>query len=103
MYVNRTKKNPYTKQIVFDVLSAVVGLAVIVVGIGSFIDPEESAWMFPIVCLLAAVFQCLLGIPRMTGGYGRGSGRRKALGIGLFFIAGVLLILSVVGALCLWR
>ena len=91
MYVNRTKKNPYTKQMVFDVLSAVVGLAVIVVGIVSFIDPEENAWMFPIVFL------------RMTGGYGRGSGRRKALGIGLFFIAGVLLILSVVGALCLWR
>lgn len=103
MYVNRTKKNPYTKQTVFDVLSAVVGMAVIAVGIISFIDPEGNAWMFPIVFLLAAVFQCLLGIPRMTGGYGRKSGRRKALGISLFFVAGILLMLAVVGALCLWR
>ncbi|MCI8466291.1 MAG: hypothetical protein HFI63_10665 [Lachnospiraceae bacterium] len=103
MYVNRTKKNPYTRQTVFDVLSAIVGLAVIAVGIVSFIEPEKNAWLFPIIFLLAAAFQCLLGIPRMAGGYGRKSGRRKALGISLFFLAGVLVILSVVGALCLWR
>lgn len=103
MYVNRTKKNPYTRQTVFDVLSAVVGLAVIAVGIVSFIDPEEKSWLFPVIFFLAAVFQCLLGIPRMSGGYGRKSGRRKAAGVGLFFVAGILLMLGVVGALCLWR
>ena len=76
MYINRTKKNPYTRQTVFDVLSAAVGLAVIAVGAVSFINPEENAWLFPVVFLLAAVFQCLLGIPRMSGGYGRKSGLR---------------------------
>ena len=103
MYVNRTKKNPYARQTVFDVLSAVVGLAVIGVGIVSFINPEENAWLFPIVFFLASVFQCLLAIPRMLGGGGRKSGRRKAVGVGLFFVAGILLMLAVVGALCLWR
>ncbi|MCI8550380.1 MAG: hypothetical protein HFI68_07315 [Lachnospiraceae bacterium] len=103
MYVNRTKKNPYTKQTVFDVLSAVVGLAVIAVGIVSFINLEKNAWLFPVVFLLAAIFQCLLGIPRMMGGYGRTSKRRKATGVGLFVLAGILLMLGVVSALCLWR
>ncbi len=103
MYVNRTKKNPYTKQTVFDVLSAVVGLAVIAVGIVSFIDLEKNAWLFPVVFLLAAIFQCLLGIPRMMGGYSRTSKRRKAAGVGLFVLAGILLMLGVVSALCLWR
>ena len=103
MYRNKTKKIPYTRQTAFDVLSAVVGLAVIAVGVISFLDPEGNAWLFPIVFRLAAVFQCLLGIPRMMGGHGRKSGRRKALGIGLFFVAGILLLLGVVGALCLWR
>ena len=103
MYVNRTKKNPYTKQTVFDVLSAVVGLAVIAVGIVSFIDLEKNAWLFPVVFLLASIFQCLLGIPRMMGGYSRTSKRRKATGVGLFVLAGILLMLGVVSALCLWR
>lgn len=103
MYVNRTKKNPHTRQTVFDVLSVVVGLAVIAVGIISFINPEENAWLFPVVFLLAAVFQCLLGIPRMAGGNGRKSGRKKALGVSLLFVAGILLMLFVAGAFCLWR
>ena len=103
MYVNRTKKNPYTKQTVFDVLSAVVGLAVIAVGIVSFINLEKNAWLFPVVFLLAAIFQCLLGIPRMMGGYGRTIKCIKATGVGLFVLAGILLMLGVVSALCLWR
>lgn len=103
MYVNRARKNPYARRTVFDILSAAVGLAVIAVGVISFIEPEENSWLFPIVFFLASIFQCLLGIPRMMGGHGRGSGRKKALGIALFFLAGILLMLGVVGALCLWR
>ena len=103
MYVNRTKKNPYTKQTLFDILSAVVGVAVIAVGVISFTNLEERAWLFPVIFLLAAIFQCLLGIPRMMGGYSRTSRRRKATGIGLFVMAGILLMFGVVSALCLWR
>ena len=103
MYVNRTKKNPYAKQMIFELLSAVVGLAVIAMGVISFLDPEENAWMFPVVFLLASVFQCLIGVLRMLGGYGRKSGRKKVLGVGLFFLAGILLMIGVVSALCLWR
>ena len=87
MYVNRTKKNPYTKQTVFDVLSAVVGLAVIAVGIVSFINLEKNAWLFPVVFLLAAIFQCL-----------RGNHNKQVKRL-----SGILLMLGVVSALCLWR
>ena len=75
MYVNRARKNPYARRTVFDILSAAVGLAVIAVGVISFIEPEENSWLFPIVFLLASVFQCLVAVPRMMGGYGRKSGR----------------------------
>ncbi len=103
MYANRMKKNPYTKQTVFDVLSAVTGLLVIAVGIFSFLNPEKYAWLFPVIFVLAAVFQCLLAVPRLSGGYGRKSGRKRALGIGLFIMAGLLLMLAAVSAICLWR
>ena len=81
MYLNRTKKNPYTKQTVFDILSAAAGLAVIVVGVFSFLDPGRNAWLFPVVFLLAAVFQTLLAIPRVSAAMetsdGRTDGRRR--------------------------
>ena len=103
MYVNRTKKNPYTKQTVFDGLSIVFGLAVIGVGIFTFLNPEEHAYLFPVIFLLAAAFQCTLALPRLSGSYGRKSGRRKAAGIGLCIAAGILVMLSVISAICLWR
>ena len=106
MYLNRTKKNPYTKQTVFDILSAAAGLAVIAVGVFSFLDPDRNAWLFPVVFLLEAVFQTLLAIPRVSGGYGnfgRKNGRQKAAGIALFIAAGMFVILAAVSAVCLWR
>ncbi|MCD2492192.1 hypothetical protein LQE92_06060 [Lacrimispora sp. NSJ-141] len=103
MYVNRTKKNPYTKQTIFDILSVVSGLAVIGLGVFVFLNPEEYAQMFPVIFLLAAVFQILCAIPRLAGGYGKKSGKRKAVGICLCAAAGILLIFAVVSAICLWR
>lgn len=103
MYMNRTKKNPYTKQMVFDALSIVFGLAVIGVGIFTFLNPEEYTYLFPVIFLFAAIFQCTLAVPRLSGNYGKRNGRRKAAGIGLCVAAGVLIMLGVVSAICLWR
>ena len=100
---NRTKKNPYTKQTIFDVLSVAAGLAVIGLGVFTLIKPEENSYLFPVVFLLAAIFQCLAAVPRMMGGYGKGSVKKKALGIGLFVVAGIMLLLAAVSAICLWR
>lgn len=103
MYVNRKKKNPYTKQTVFDILSVTAGLAVIAVGIFTFMNPEEYAYLFPVIFLLAAVFQGLLAVPKFSRGYGKKSGRQKAAGIGLCIAAAILLMIAVISGICLWR
>lgn len=100
MYVNRKRTNPYTKQVVFDVLSIIFGLAVIGVGIFTFLNPEEYAYLFPVIFAFAAVFQCTLAIPRISG---KKNGRGKAAGIGLCIVAGIFVMLAVVSAICLWR
>jgi quinol-cytochrome oxidoreductase complex cytochrome b subunit len=106
MYLSRSKKNPYTKQTVFDILSVIAGIAVIATGIWSFADPDGHSWMFPIIFFLAALFQILLAIPRVSAGYGnfgRKESRQKAAGVGLFCVAGLFVILAAVSAICLWR
>ncbi|HIZ44242.1 MAG TPA: hypothetical protein H9672_05925 [Firmicutes bacterium] len=103
MYMNRTKKNPYTRQTLFDGLSVVAGIAVIATGVFTFVNPERYAYLFPVIFILAAVFQFLLAMPRLRKHYGKKNGKRKAAGIGLCAAGAVLLILAVVSAVCLWR
>ncbi len=103
MYVGGTRRRSYSKQTLFDVLSAAAGLAVIAVGVVSFIDPEKYAYLFPVEFLLASIFQCLLAVPRLSDSGGRHSGRKKAWGICLYIAAGILLMIAIVSAVCLWR
>ncbi len=103
MYINESRKRSYSRQTLFNVLSAAAGLSVIAVAAVSFVDPDRYAWLFPVEFLLAAVFQCLLAAPRFSDHYGRGSGGRKAFGVCLFVVAGLLLALAIVSAVCLWR
>ena len=103
MYINESRKRSYSRQTLCNVLSAAAGLSVIAVAAVSFVDPDRYAWLFPVEFLLAAVFQCLLAAPRFSDHYGRGSGGRKAFGVCLFIVAGLLLALAIVSAVCLWR
>lgn len=103
MQIKRKRKSFYAKQLVFDTLAVLCGLAILALGIFTFIDPRERTFLFPVIFLLAAAFQVILAIPNLTAGYGRANRKLKRGGAGHVIFAFVLIALAVVGVICLWR
>lgn len=103
MRINRTKRNAHAKQLVFDTLAALCGLAIIILGIFVFMDPRERSYLFPVIFLLAAVFQIIAALPGLTAGYGKDNNRRRWNGVALCFFAILLIAIAVISAICLWR
>ena len=47
---------------IIDVLNLLMGLAVIVFAVLTFMNPEGNKWMFPIIFMLGGLVNCITGI-----------------------------------------
>ena len=101
MYMQEKKRGPRNGAMVLDVLHVALGLMIVVLGILTFLNPEDHMFFFPVIFFLGAVLNLADGIwSRKVAARGK---KNKKVGW-LFLAVGVfLLVVSAVSALSIWR
>lgn len=100
-YVQDKKRSPRNVTFLLDLLHIVVGILVTVCAVLAFLDPERNRFLFPVIFLLAALLNGVNGHHKL-----KESGRdkkKKAGGIALYIIAGILILIGIVSAFSIWR
>ncbi len=77
---NKLKK---AVRIIIDIVNVLIGIAVVVFAIMTFMNTADNAWMFPIIFLLGGVMNLITGIKHLMWD-------RKLNGIILLVVAALL-------------
>ena len=88
------------ESVALDTLHIIIGIAVVVMAVISFINPEEYMFFFPVIFLLAAILNLVTGKYRYKRS-GR-SHRQKASAVLQMVFGGCLVILAVISAVSIW-
>lgn len=83
-----------------DTLHIVIGIAVVVMAVVSFINPEEYMFLFPVIFFLAAILNVVTGRYRVSRAVR--NKRQKAAGILQILFGLALVILTVISAISIW-
>ncbi len=101
MYMQKKKRGFRNWAVALDVLHIALGFLIVVMGVITFLNPEEYRFFFPVIFFLASVINLADGI------YGRsqaskGKKGRKAGWISL--AVGILLVVvTVISGMSIWR
>ena len=95
------KRGPKNGAMVLDVLHVALGLMIVILGVLTFLNPENHMLFFPVIFFLGSVLNFADGVYTRSLA-ARGRRNRKAGWVTL--LVGVLLLgLSVLSALSIWR
>lgn len=101
MYSQEKKKNPRNTALMLDLLHIAVGILVVICAVLAFLNPEKNQFLFPVIFCLAALLNAVNGWNKLqTGGRDK---KKKAGGIALCVIGGILLLVGVLSAVSIWR
>jgi len=101
MYGHEKRRSPRNSAIAMDWIHIIIGVLIVVLAVIVFLNPESNRILFPIIFLLAAVLDICNGTYKY-----RQSGRnkkKKAAAAGQFVVAGLLLVMTVISAISIWR
>lgn len=101
MYGRTKKKSPRNSAIFMDWIHIIIGIVIVVLAVITFLNPENNRILFPIIFLLAAVLDIFNGAYKY-----RQSGRnkkKKVAAAGQFVVAGLLLVMTLISAISIWR
>lgn len=101
IYGRDKSKSPRSVALMLDILHITVGIAVIILAVFAFLNPEGYRFLFPFIFLLAAVLHGVNGAFQI-----RDSGRnrkKRVAGILILMISGVLLVFCILSAISVWR
>lgn len=101
MYGQAGKKLSKNSRFMLDLIHIVIGLAIVVMAVISFLNPDTHLTLFPVIFFLAAVLNFVNGYFKIDQS-GR-SKKKKVSGILLFFTGLCLTALAVLSAISLWR
>lgn len=89
-----------SESMALDTMHIVIGIAVVVLAVISFINPDDHMILFPVIFLLAAVLNLV------TGNFHLGRSKRdnrKKMSAALQMVFGILLlVLAAVSAISIW-
>ncbi len=93
------KRRVKSESLGLDIMHIVIGIAVVVMAVITFLDPEENMILFPVIFLLAAVLNIFSGRFRFVQAQDNAQRVAPAVQIafGLFF-----LIIAVISAISIW-
>lgn len=95
------KKNPRNTMMYLDILHIAVGILIVLCAVLAFLDPENNRFLFPIIFLMAAFLNGVVGWYRL-GVCGRDKKKKAAAGCRLA-AAATLVLIGVVSAVSIWR
>ncbi len=101
MHSQSGKKLSKNSSFILDLIHIVIGLAVVVLAVISFLNPNGHLTLFPIIFVLAAILNYVNGYFRISQS-GRNK-KKKVSGILLFLLGTALTLLAVISAVSLWR
>lgn len=100
MYIQERGRSLRNASMMLDILHIVVGILIVVLGVISFLNPEDHMLLFPVIFFLAGVLNLASGIYEI-----RLSGRekkKKAAGMGVLLFGIFLTVLTVISAVSIW-
>ena len=101
MYINRKNKNPRRFPIFVDVFHIVVCIAIVVLAVLLFLNPEENEIFFPVIFFLAMLLNAVTAVVKWKTESARGGHMAPAIFFGIVTV--LLFILTIVGAMSVWR
>lgn len=101
MYVQEKRRSPRNVSLALDLLHIAVGILVVIFAVLAFLDPERNQFLFPPIFWLAALLNGVNGWHKFSTG-GRDK-KKRAAGIALWVIAGILCLTGIVSAISIWR
>ena len=98
---NHRTKNPRSGQLLVDVLHILICILIVILAVLAFLNPAGHTMVYPVIFFLAAV---LNGI-EAAGTLKRNNRGKKQLAAGISFslMTAVLLVLTAVSAVSVWR
>lgn len=100
MAVNEKRRKVRGESMALDMMHIVIGIAVVIMAVISFINPEEYRIFFPIIFFLAAVLNLATGKYRMLRS--KRDPKKKAAAFLQMFFGGALVVLAAVSAVSIW-
>lgn len=101
MRSNHRNKNPRSGQLLVDVIHILICILIVILAVLAFLNPAEHTMVYPVIFFLAAV----LNVIEAAGKLKRDNRGKKQLaaGVSFSFVAAVLLVLTAVSAVSVWR
>lgn len=101
MYGQEKRKSPRNMTLIMDWIHIIIGILIVVMAVITFLNPEDNQVLFPFIFFLAAVLNTINGVYcyRQSGR----EKRKKVLGIGQLSIALLLVGVTVISAVSIWR
>ncbi|MEY8337440.1 DUF6637 family protein [Lachnospiraceae bacterium 62-35] len=100
MFPQEKKKNPRNTTVFLDVIHIVLGAVIVVLAVLSFLNPEDHMIMFPVIFLLGAVLNLITGFCHIRG---KRDKKTKRGGIAQILLGLLLVLLSAISAVSIWR
>lgn len=98
--IQEKKKSGRNLYFALDMLHIVVGILIVILAVLAFLNPEENRILFPVIFLLAAVFNFANGYDKFHRN--RGRSKQRAAGTALMIVGTGLFFLCVLSALTIW-
>ena len=101
MYIQEKKRGPRNGAMILNVLHVALGLLIVILGVLTFLNPEEHMFFFPVIFFLGGVLNLTDGICFCRRCVREKKSRRAGwllAAVGVF-----LLLISGLSALSIWR
>ena len=100
MAVNERRRKVRGESVALDIMHIVIGIAVVIMAVISFVNPDDYRFLFPIIFFLAAILNLATGKYHMLRS--KRDEKKKIQAFRQMCFGGALVILAVISAVSLW-
>lgn len=100
MAVNERRRKVRGESVALDIMHIVIGIAVVIMAVISFVNPDDYRFLFPIIFFLAAILNLATGKYHMLRS--KRDQKKKIQAFLQMCFGGALVVLAVISAVSLW-
>lgn len=100
MAVNERRRKVRGESVALDIMHIVIGIAVVIMAVISFVNPDDYRFLFPIIFFLAAILNLATGKYHMLRS--KRDQKKKIQAFLQMCFGGALVILAVISTVSLW-
>ena len=98
--MNERRRKVRGESVALDIMHIVIGIAVVIMAVISFVNPDDYRFLFPIIFFLAAILNLATGKYHMLRS--KRDQKKKIQAFLQMCFGGALVILAVISAVSLW-